>query len=150
MSLQISGRDQEGIQCLDLKGSLVFGADDSKFRDELDGMISAGKTSIILNLKDLRRLDTTGLGTILYYASVRFPMNHGKLVVCDLGALHMEMLKITTPAAVLQVFPTEADAVDSFFPERQANRHYLLAFAQSEALDASKFRDSDGGTTKKL
>ena len=141
MPIQIAARDQQGIQILDLKGSLIFGQEDLKLRDELDRMIGAGQTRIILNLKNVHKLDTTGLGTLTYYALVKVPMEQGKLVLCELTELHMETLRLKTSEALLPVFSTEEDAIDSFFPRRHAPAHYLLNFARSEELRNPGCRD---------
>ena len=145
MPIQITRRrEQEGIQILDLKGSLVFGEEDLECRDELDRIIGARKARIILKLKDLGELDTTGLATLVYYALVKVPMEQGKLVLCELRTLHTEMLDIIITQTLLEVFRSEEDAVDSFFPGRYARRHYLLAFAKSEESQHPMCRDLPG------
>lgn len=134
MPIQITCREQEGIKICALKGSLRFGEEDLKFRDELDKMIGAGEIRIILNLNHLENLDSTGLATLLYYASVTLPAKQGGLLLCDVNPLHSEMLNAITPEALLPVFRSEEDALDSLIPGRHAKRHYLLDFARSEEL----------------
>jgi anti-anti-sigma factor len=72
MLLEITHRKREGIAILDLNGSLTFGQEDLEFRNELDRMITAGDTCVLLNLSGLRKLDSAGAGTLLFtQASVR-------------------------------------------------------------------------------
>jgi len=96
-------------------------------------MIGAREIRIILNLNRLENLDSTGLATLLYYASVTLPAKQG-LLLCDVNPLHGEMLNAITPEALLPVFRSEEDALDSLIPGRHAKRHYLLDFARSEEL----------------
>ena len=62
MSLEIIRREQEGIEIFDLKGRLTFGQEDLHFRSELDRLVRAGKSRVVLNLNDVSEMDTTGLG----------------------------------------------------------------------------------------
>jgi anti-anti-sigma factor len=135
MPLQITHHEQEGIQICNLEGSLLFGEADLKFRDEIDRLIEAGEARIILNLNHLEELDSTGLATLLNYASVTLPTKQGRLVLCDVNPVHSEMLSAITPEALLPVFHSEEDALDSLIPGRHAKRHYLLDFARSEELE---------------
>jgi anti-anti-sigma regulatory factor len=66
MSLEIIGREQEGIEILNLNGRLTFGQEDLDFRSELDRLVKSVQLRVALNLADLRQLDTTGLGTLLF------------------------------------------------------------------------------------
>ena len=66
MSLEIASRLVEGVQILDMKGQLTLGQEDLDFRAELDRLVKGGTVRMALNFSDLRRLDTTGLGTLLF------------------------------------------------------------------------------------
>ena len=63
MSLHIEQRESEGIIILDLKGPLTLGHGDLELRDRLPALHQSGKVNIILNLKDVSDIDSTGLGT---------------------------------------------------------------------------------------
>jgi anti-sigma B factor antagonist len=64
MSLQIDEREIEGITILDLRGSLTFGEGDLALRDKLRALHQAGKINVVLNLKEVSHIDSTGLGTL--------------------------------------------------------------------------------------
>jgi hypothetical protein len=66
MSLEITCRTVDGIQVVDLKGRLTIGQEDLDFRAELDKLVAAGKLRVALNFSDVSKLDTTGLGTLLF------------------------------------------------------------------------------------
>jgi hypothetical protein len=73
MSLEIIGREHEGIEILNLNGRLTFGQENLDFRSELDRLVNAGQIRVALNLGELRKLDTTGkwISGSLYQAKLR-------------------------------------------------------------------------------
>src|SRR5271165_3129896 len=91
MSLQTLHRNNQGIEILDLKGSLTLGQEDLDFRDELERLLQSGKTSVALNLDDLRELDSTGLATLLF-AREKLRKAGGNLAIFNLHQSHIELL----------------------------------------------------------
>ena len=66
MSLHIEQRENDGIVILDLKGPLTLGHGDLELRDRLPALHESGKVNIVLNLKDVSEIDSTGLGTLVF------------------------------------------------------------------------------------
>jgi len=66
MSLEMLHRKKEGIEILDVKGCLTLGQEHLDFRKELDLLLQSGNTRVALNPDNLRELDSTGLGTLLF------------------------------------------------------------------------------------
>jgi anti-anti-sigma regulatory factor len=66
MSLEINYKEREGIAVLELNGQLTFGQEDLDFRNELDNLLKIGKARVFLNLSDLRRLDNSGMGALIF------------------------------------------------------------------------------------
>jgi anti-sigma B factor antagonist len=130
MPLEITGREQEGIEILNLNGRLTFGQEDLDFRSELDRLIKAGQVRVALNLGDLRTLDTTGLGTLLF-ALAKLRKAGGALAVFNIQPAHIELLTATRLESALEVFHGQQDAIDSFFPDRQIRRYDILQFVES-------------------
>jgi anti-sigma B factor antagonist len=130
MSLEITSRAVEGIQILDLKGHLTIGQEDLDFRAELDKLVAAGQLQVALNFSDLRKLDTTGLGTLLF-ALAKIGKAGGKLAIFDLKTTHIELLTEARLETAFEVFRDEHDAIDSFFPDRDLHRFDILEFIES-------------------
>ena len=130
MSLEITSRDVEGIQVVDLNGQLTMGQEDLAFRAELDRLVIAGKLRVALNFNDLRELDTTGLGTLLF-ALAKLRKAGGKLAIFALKASHVDLLIEARLETEFELFADEQDAIDSFFPDRDVNRFDILEFVQS-------------------
>ena len=137
MSLEITSRDVEGIQIVHLKGRLTFGQEDLDFRAELDKLVAAGELRVALNFSDLRKLDTTGLGTLLF-ALAKLQKAGGKLAVFGLKTSHIELLTEARLETVFELFRDEHDAIDSFFTDRDLHRFDILEFVESENLNRAK------------
>jgi anti-sigma B factor antagonist len=130
MSLEITGQEHEGIEILHLHGRLTFGQEDLEFRSELHRLVKAGQFRVALNFADLRQLDTTGLGTLLF-ALAKLRKAGGSLAVFNIKPAHLELLTATKLESVFEVFHDEQDAIDSFFPDRQTKRYDILQFVES-------------------
>src|ERR1017187_7284085 len=131
MSLEITSRDAEGIRIVDLHGQLIIGQEDLDFRAELDRLVTGGKLRVALKFSNLRKLDTTGLGTLLF-ALAKLRKAGGGLAIFEMKATHIELLTEARLESVFEVFHDEHDAIDSFFPGRSVNRFDILAFVESE------------------
>jgi anti-sigma B factor antagonist len=130
MSIEITQREDEGIQILDLKGRLTFGPEDLQFRAELDQLTGAGKTRVVLNLEHLHEIDTTGLGTLLF-ALAKFRKACGDLALVNLKPAHMQVVVEARLAAVFPIFKEDQDAINSFFPDRKVPHYDILQFVRA-------------------
>jgi anti-sigma B factor antagonist len=135
MSLEIIQREQEGIQIVDLKGHLTIGPGDAHFRSELDRLVLANQIRVVLNLNDVGEIDTTGLGTMLF-ALAKLQKAGGGLALVNLKPLHIEVVLEAKLAAIFEVFKTDQDAINSFFPGREAQRYDILQFVRSQVEPA--------------
>jgi anti-sigma B factor antagonist len=135
MSLEIVQREQEGIVIVDLKGHLTLGQADLDFRSELDKLVGSGKSHVVLNLNDVSEIDTTGLGTLLF-ALVKLRKAGGGLALVNLKPSHIELLVRTQLATAFEIFKTDQDAINSFFPDREFQRYDILEFVQSQQKPA--------------
>jgi anti-sigma B factor antagonist len=88
---------------------------------------------MVLNLSDLSKLDTTGLGTLLF-ALAKIRKGGGNLAIFNLKPSHIELLTEAKLESVFEVFRDEQDAIDSFFPDRKLNRYDILQFVESKKL----------------
>ncbi len=131
MNLQIEQREIEGIIILDLKGPLTLGHGDLELRDRLPALHQSGKVNIILNLKDVSDIDSTGLGTLVF-GLARLRKTGGRLALVNLNRAHLELFLLTRLAIAFEFFDDEQDAVNSFFPDRALKRFDVLSFVEEE------------------
>ncbi len=135
MSLEILQREQEGIVIIDLKGHLTLGEGDLDFRSELSKLVRSGKSHVVLNLNDVSEMDTTGLGTLLFTLA-KLRKAGGGLTLVNLKPSHIEVLLEAELATVFDVFKTDQDAINSFFPDREFQRYDILEFVRSQQKPA--------------
>src|SRR5664279_1582881 len=131
MSLHIEQRESEGIVILDLKGPLTLGYEDGALRDTLHALHQSGKVNIVLNLKDVSHIDSTGLGTLVF-GLARMRRAGGRLALVNLNRSHLELFLLTKLAIAFEFFDDEQDAVNSFFPDRAVKRFDILHFVKHE------------------
>ena len=117
MSLHIEQREREGIVILDLKGPLTLGQGDLELRDRLPALHQSGKVNIILNLKEVTEIDSTGLGTLVF-GLAKLRRSGGRLALLNVNRTHLKLFLLTRLAVAFEFFDEEQDAVDSFFPDR--------------------------------
>jgi anti-sigma B factor antagonist len=131
MSLHIEQRESEGITILDLKGPLTLGHGDLELRDRLPALHQAGKVNIVLNLKDVTDIDSTGLGTLIF-GLARLRKGGGRLALLNLNRSHLKLFLFTRLAIAFEFFDDEQDAVNSFFLDRALKHFDILDFVQHE------------------
>ncbi|MBZ5612096.1 MAG: STAS domain-containing protein [Acidobacteriia bacterium] len=128
MALEIQRHEKEGISILDLNGRLVVG-DSNLLREKVNEEVAQGHNQIILNLKDVDYIDSTGLGImVICYTSLQKTGGHVKLA--NLNRRNIELLLLTKLSTVFELFGDEQSAVNSFFPEREIKHFDILSFVQ--------------------
>lgn len=131
MALEIQQREREGIQILDLSGRITVGEEAGKLREILRQMAAAGPAKVILNLEKVDYIDSTGLGALVV-GYTRLRKAGGMLKLANLSRRNIELLVFTKLETVFQIFDSELDAVNSFFPGRSVRRFDILSFVQQQ------------------
>lgn len=109
MGLTIKNRESGNLVILDLSGESSI-ADGTILRETVAGLIDRGKRLFILNLQDLRYLDSFGLGQIVAtFQSIR--NQQGDMKIVNPNSMVKDLLRYTRIDKVVQVFPSEPEAV---------------------------------------
>ena len=131
MNLDIHKREKEGVTILDLKGRLVVGEPSVRLREKLAEQTTQGVRKVILNLNGVEYIDSTGLGSmVICYTSLQ--KAGGTMKLLNLTRRNIELLVLTKLSTVFEVFVSEQDAVNSFFPEREIKHFDILSFVQQQ------------------
>jgi len=133
LALEITCGEREGIEILTLRGHLTLGQEDLDFRRELHRLLEAGGVRVAADLSNLSKLDTTGLGTLLF-ALEKLRQAGGNLALFDPHPSHIELLVNARLETAFDVFQTEEDAINSFFPGRAVRRYDILEYVESLKL----------------
>jgi anti-sigma B factor antagonist len=131
MPLEIVGREQEGIEILDLKGRLTFGEEDLQLRERLERLVREKKTKVVMNVDNLHQIDTTGIGTLLF-ARDTLRASAGGLALARLKRAHIEAIMKAKLEVVFEIYEDDQDAVNSFFPGREVAHYDVLRFVRTQ------------------
>jgi anti-sigma B factor antagonist len=113
MTLRMTDREVDGVSVVELDGRIVLGEESTSFREKLKSLISEGKKKIVLNMAEIKYIDSSGLGTMV--AAHLSAKNRGASVrLCHLGQKFHEILQVTKLLTVFDLYDTEAAAVSSF------------------------------------
>jgi anti-sigma B factor antagonist len=138
MSLEIQQRESEGIVILDLRGILALGEGDSELRAKLLAATQPDQVNVILNLKEVSQIDSTGVDTLVSGLN-RLQMDGGRLALVNVDKSRLELSLLTRLALAFEFFDDEHDAVNSFFPDRAVKEFDVLTFVERQ-------RDDPGNT----
>lgn len=130
MALKVTRRQQDGISILELNGRLTFGPEDILLNDEIRHALAARRLRLVIDLGGVDKMDSAGLGTLLY-ARAELRRAGGGLALANLHSAHMRVLKVAKLETVFHIFDSELDAVNSFFPDRAVPQYDVLAFVSS-------------------
>ena len=113
MALKMTDSEVGGTSVVMLDGRIVLGEESQALRQKLKSLIAEGNKKIILNMDNIKYIDSAGLG-ILVAAHVTAKLEGASLILSNLGTKFQEILQITKLVTVFQVFNTEEAAVASF------------------------------------
>jgi anti-sigma B factor antagonist len=113
MALKLTTRVIDGVTVVDLSGRLVLGTESSAFRDALAEVSAGGAARILLNLKDLSFIDSSGLGELVA-GHVNARHGGGALKIAAVPIRVLELLEMTGIDSVLDIHEDVASAHSSF------------------------------------
>ncbi|MCS7183543.1 MAG: STAS domain-containing protein [Thermoanaerobaculum sp.] len=108
-----SFRDVQGVRILDLSGKITIGAGDVELRRLVEEALAAGKNHVLVNLKDVTHIDSSGIGELVAcFTSVK--RRGGAMKLLNLPPKINDILQVTQLITVFDVFDDEAEAIASF------------------------------------
>jgi anti-sigma B factor antagonist len=131
MSLDIQQREREGIAILDLKGRITMGDESAAFRQAIQELAQNDGQKIIINMQGVDYIDSTGLGAVVM-SSTAVRRTGGVTKLLNLNRRNVELLVTTKLATIFEIFNTEQDAVNSFFPGREIKGFDILEFVKAQ------------------
>jgi anti-sigma B factor antagonist len=110
MALKITNREVDGVDVLALAGRIVLGEETIALREKVKGHLAAGKKRLVLDLRNVMFIDSSGLDALVVAHSSAKSCG-ASLRLCNLGLRFNELLQITKLYTVFEVSSTEAEAV---------------------------------------
>ena len=103
----------EGVTVVDLEGKLTIGEGDVQLREEIKDLLDDGIKKILINLKGVKMMDSSGLGELVRTRA------SAQAADATIKLLHVEdkvqeVLEMTRLIGVFETFDDEIDAMASF------------------------------------
>ncbi len=149
MPLDVQRREIEEIVILDVSGRLVVGPEASDLRRVFDHLTAQRQSRIILNLKEVDYIDSTGLGTLVIGHSAAKD-GGGDMKLLHLSKRSAQLLILTKLTTVFEIFDDEQAAINSFFPDREVRSFDILEFVKSHEGEKQELGSDSSAEPKKI
>ena len=111
--LHINQRQAGDVAILDLDGEIRIGDSATALRGAIRELVAGGNKKILLNLKGVRYIDSSGIGELIAsFTTVN--RGGGQLKLLNLTEKVQDLLVITKLLTVFDVYDSEADGLSSF------------------------------------
>jgi anti-sigma B factor antagonist len=121
VDLQISIRESGDVTILDLQGRATIGVDSDLLSSHLQRLVAKGVRKLLLNLKDVTQLDSSGMSAITRMF-VSLGRQGGSLkLLCPSGRVR-EVLRVIRLPDIIPTFEDETEALASFRPQGHSAR----------------------------
>jgi anti-sigma B factor antagonist len=102
-----------GVTIVDLTGRIVLGEESAGVRDLVRKLISEGVRKILLNLRNVDYVDSSGLGELVCaFTSMR--SHGGELKLLNVTRRVRSLLQITKLITIFEITDDEAASLESF------------------------------------
>ncbi|HEX3282170.1 MAG TPA: STAS domain-containing protein [Pyrinomonadaceae bacterium] len=111
--LEVTERQAGDVTILDMNGAVRMGEGSIELRNAIRGLVDGGKKKILLNLRNVKNIDSSGIGELIAnYTTVS--RDGGQLKLLNLTEKIQNLLVITKLLTVFDAYDNEAEALNSF------------------------------------
>ena len=111
--LEVTERQAGDVTILDMSGAVRMGEGSIELRNAIRGLVDGGKKKILLNLRSVKNIDSSGIGELIAnYTTVS--RDGGQLKLLNLTEKIQNLLVITKLLTVFDAYDNEAEALNSF------------------------------------
>lgn len=105
--------DQYGeVTVVKITGKITIGEGDIKLRELISGLVESNSKKVILDLKGLKYVDSSGIGELVSsYTSLR--NRGGELALCNLNSKIYGLLQLTALVSVFSIYDSLEDALQA-------------------------------------
>jgi anti-sigma B factor antagonist len=113
MPVTMKNSEVNGVSVIELDGRIVLGEESNSLREKLKSLVAAGKNKIVLNMANIKYIDSSGLGALVA-AHVSAKAQGSSVRLCNLGQKFGEVMLVTRLLTVFDVYDSQAAAISSF------------------------------------
>jgi len=111
--LKVKTRMEGDVAVISVSGKLMGGPESDALRNEVKNLIDDGKKKLVVNLKGVPWINSTGLGALMaVYTSIQ--RSEGVLRLCHVSDRIQSLFMITKLLTIFDTYPTETEAIESF------------------------------------
>jgi anti-sigma B factor antagonist len=111
--LNISERQKDDVSILDLEGNVIMGGGSALLREEIRRLVGQGKNRILLNFREVKYLDSSGIGELMA-SLVSLNRQGGQLGFCNLTERVTEVMELSSLISIFEIFDSEDAALKGF------------------------------------
>ena len=110
MKFQYKTKEQGSVQVFHLIGELIDREQPKTMLEEIENVISNGKILILLDMKDLKYINSSGLN-VLINVLTKSRKAGGDVAICNVNEKNRELLLITKLDSIFNVCKSEEEGV---------------------------------------
>ena len=118
MQLSINTREKQGVTVLDLSGRAIAGEECDSLRKSVKELLASNRVRIVLNLGDVSRIDSTGIG-VLVEAVILTAQQGGRLKLVKVPRLIYNVLSTHQLLQAFEIYAAEEEALADFEKQTQ-------------------------------
>lgn len=111
--MRIYRRERGGVTVLDLDGALALGEGDITLREEILQLLARGEDRILLNMRQVRSMDSSGLGELVA-GKTAASARGSEIKLLHLGGKVRRVVSMTQLIGIFETFDDEIEAIASF------------------------------------
>ena len=111
--MDLSKRKVGDVTIFDLDGKLTIGRGDVVLRDALLEELESGGKNVLINLQDVKTIDSSGLGELIR-CKVTAGSNEAQIKLLNVNIKARKLLTMAQLVGVFEMFDDEELAVESF------------------------------------
>ena len=111
--MKITVRNQGAVTILDVRGKITIGEGDVAVREAILQALDSGKRNILIDLKNSKRLDSSGLAELVSLQKTVTDQG-GSIKLMNLPSMIRIPLEVTQLITVFDIFDNQEEAVSSF------------------------------------
>ena len=111
--MTIRQREIGDVVVLDIDGKMTGGLDSDLFQNTVQALLEAGKHKLLVNLENVKWINSTGLGVLIASFST-VQKSGGKLKLLHVSERIQGLLAITRLSTIFESYQQEDQAVASF------------------------------------
>lgn len=111
--MQLKTKRVDDVVIVEIKGNLMGGPDSQKFRDILRKLLNEGKRKIVVDLKNVKIINSAGLGTLISGLTT-MRNSGGDLRLANPNDKIESLLKITRLIKVFEIYNSIDEAIESY------------------------------------